>query len=153
MGYNNFKDDLALANGIEERVMLTLMGYNKDLEFHGFSSTKGYDAHFSIKGKYYKIEIKSDYHTNKTGNIVIEYSSRGKPSGIITTTAHLLAYSAVTPNGLVIYMFKVLDVRDLVKRKKYKREIIGGDYGSNTKMYIFNLYDIREYYTIIKEKQ
>lgn len=39
-----------------------------------------------------KIEVKTDYLAQKTGNIAIEYQSRGKPSGISTTEADYYAY-------------------------------------------------------------
>tara|TARA_R110001606_G_scaffold6316_1_gene28462 strand:- start:133 stop:495 length:363 start_codon:yes stop_codon:yes gene_type:complete len=34
-----------------------------------------------------KIEVKTDLQAHKTGNIFIEYESRGKPSGIATSEA------------------------------------------------------------------
>ncbi len=42
------------------------------------------------KGK--KVEVKTDRMTHKTGNVFIEYESRGKPSGIATTDADYWVY-------------------------------------------------------------
>lgn len=40
----------------------------------------------------YKVEVKSDYIAHRTGNVFIEFSSRGKPSGISTTEADYWLY-------------------------------------------------------------
>jgi len=39
-----------------------------------------------------KIEVKTDLQAHKTGNIFIEYYSRGKPSGISTSEADFYAF-------------------------------------------------------------
>ena len=39
-----------------------------------------------------KVEVKYDRIAHKTGNVVIEYESRGKPSGIATTDADYWIY-------------------------------------------------------------
>lgn len=39
-----------------------------------------------------KIEVKRDFFTSMTGNIAVEFSSRGKPSGIATTEADWWAF-------------------------------------------------------------
>ncbi len=142
MGHYDFKQDLAEAHEVEERVIVHLNKLNPNMAFHGFSGTKGYDAHFTASGKYYKLEIKSDYSAAETGNIVIEYSSRGKASGILTTEANLWAYSIITPRGLDIYLFPTVVLQTLIKEEKYERSLTGGDPGSNTKMYLFKLKNI-----------
>jgi len=45
-----------------------------------------------FNGNSTKIEVKVDYMAHKTGNVFIEYSSRGKPSGIATTDAKYWIY-------------------------------------------------------------
>lgn len=40
----------------------------------------------------FKIEVKNDRLIHKTGNLFIEYESRGKPSGLSTTTADYWIY-------------------------------------------------------------
>jgi hypothetical protein len=45
-----------------------------------------------FNGNSVKIEVKVDYMAHKTGNVFIEYSSRGKPSGIATTDAKYWMY-------------------------------------------------------------
>ena len=73
-----------------------------------------------------KVEVKTDYQANFTGNIFIEYSSRGKDSGITTTEATWYAF--IISNDKII----------LISRKKLKelcrrylgtpyRDVLGGD--------------------------
>ena len=151
MGYNHFETDLALAQGIEERLVVFFDKTYSNFDFHGFVNTKGFDCHFSLGGKYYKLEIKSDYHTFSTGNIVLEYASRGKESGITTTQANMLAYCVVTTEGLDIYVFSVKKLKELIKDGQYDRIVIGGDPGSNTKMYLFKLDKVVKYAKFLRE--
>ena len=60
-----------------------------------------------------KIEIKTDYLAHKTGNIAIEYESRGKPSGIATTEADYYIY--IIPHALIKDTMLILDVKELKK--------------------------------------
>lgn len=64
---NSFTHDLALGEEAEDWV--------KKLLTNGF-----------------KIEVKNDQIIHKTGNLFIEYESRGKSSGIATTTADYWIY-------------------------------------------------------------
>ena len=40
-----------------------------------------------------KIEVKTDYQATQTGNIFVEYESRGKPSGMATSEAEWYCYA------------------------------------------------------------
>lgn len=137
MGYNNFEEDLKAGQAIEERVISHMLHLNPDMVFYGFSGTKGYDAHFSVNNIYYKLEIKSDYHTVDTGNIVIEHESRGKPSGITTTQANLWAYAVITKRGLDIYLIPTQVIKGWIEKQLFEREFSGGDVRSNTRLYLF----------------
>jgi hypothetical protein len=71
-----------------------------------------------------KVEVKYDIMAEHTGNVFVEFESRGKPSGIATTQAHFwvikVAKSFIT--------FKVDDLKDIC-RKWYKDNgsTLGGD--------------------------
>ena len=75
-----------------------------------------------------KIEVKTDFKAMKTGNVFIEYRSRGKPSGISTSESDFYAF--ILSNELII----------LIEKEKLKslcrvylnsnRDVKGGD--SNT---------------------
>lgn len=73
------------------------------------------------------IEVKNDRIIHKTGNIFIEYESRGKPSGLSTTTANYWIYRM---NELDIAFIIPTDklkmiCREYLKEKKYIKN--GGD--------------------------
>lgn len=53
-----------------------------------------------------KIEVKTDFMAHETGNIALEYESRGKPSGISVTEADFYAYCLPLANfqNIIIFM-------------------------------------------------
>jgi hypothetical protein len=72
-----------------------------------------------------KVEVKTDYQANFTGNIFIEYCSRGKDSGIITTEATWYAF--IISNDKII-LISTKKLKDLCR--KYlgtHRDVLGGD--------------------------
>jgi hypothetical protein len=75
---------------------------------------------------------------HKTGNICIEYYSRGKPSGISVSEADFWVYMLVAPDGEVSDTFKIPSdvLKEEIEKKSYTREVTGGDNWSN-KMYLF----------------
>lgn len=71
------------------------------------------------------IEVKTDYQATQTGNIFVEYNSRGKISGIITTRAKWYAY--ILSNHKII-LISTRRLRDLCRPYLgTKRDIVGGD--------------------------
>jgi len=74
------------------------------------------------------IEVKRDRQTQQTGNIYIEYESRGKPSGIKTTKANKWAY--ILQNGCILIVDTELlkkALRYLIKNKLCVKDMPGGD--------------------------
>mgnify|MGYP001070419334 CR=1 FL=1 len=61
--------------------------FKHDLELGEMAET---DFHLMLSEK--KIEVKYDRKTKETGNVYIEFESRGKPSGIKTTQADYWTY-------------------------------------------------------------
>jgi len=76
-----------------------------------------------------KLEVKSDRKAQYTGNVYIEYQSRGKPSGLSTTEAGYYVFKF--KNGLVL----MLPVEKLKKfcntLTEKKRSVKGGDNNSS----------------------
>jgi hypothetical protein len=76
------------------------------LEETGVKHTKGFNPHFDLDLKFgekyqnelqeifnnKKIEVKTDKICQRTGNVFVEIESRGKASGIMTTTADYWAF-------------------------------------------------------------
>lgn len=74
-----------------------------------------------------RLEVKFDQKALKTGNIFVEYESRGKPSGISTSQAEWYCYAF----GDTMHLIKAEDLKE--RCRKYlggKRDTRGGD--SNT---------------------
>lgn len=78
-----------------------------------------------------KVEIKNDFHIDRTGNIAIEYECRGKPSGISVTEADWYAIFLGNTNAEICVMIKVDALKALAKtfyKKNGKRH--AGDDGT-----------------------
>jgi hypothetical protein len=89
-----------------------------------------------------KIEVKTEKDKWKTtGNIVIEYESRGKPSGIITTEAdYWLHNCAIGDNIVFSLLLKVSTLRQYIA-KQNPRSVRGGD-DMTSKLYLIKLTDL-----------
>ena len=70
-----------------------------------------------------KVEVKRDLLADKTGNVFIEYSSRGEDSGIITTEAD---YWAIFTSDTIIHIIKVRRLHELAYNFRH-RKTCGGD--------------------------
>ena len=86
-----------------------------------------------------KYEAKADRMAHKTGNLCIEYFSRGSPSGISTSEADFWVYMLVAPNGDVSDTYKIPGsvLKEQVAKKTYWRDCAGGDDYKNN-MYLFS---------------
>ncbi len=89
-----------------------------------------------------KIEVKTEKDKWKqTGNIVIEYESRGKPSGIITTEAgYWLHNLAIGDNICFSLLIPVSSLRKYIA-KNNPRSVRGGD-DMTSKLYLIKLTDL-----------
>lgn len=107
--------------------------------------TIDFDAAFLFKGQRITAEIKTDVLQPDRGNIAIEFSCRGKASGINATKAEY--YVTYFPFLGEIWSIKCDDLRNLIKKHKPK-VVIGGDKGSNTYLYLFNRKKYRKYFKV-----
>ena len=92
------------------------MKHNSDFKFDlkiGQLKEQEIGAIFNDK----KIEVKTDFMAHETGNIAIEFESRGKPSGISTTESDYYAYCLPLANFQNIIIF--LEINEL---KRMARE-------------------------------
>jgi hypothetical protein len=102
-----------------------------------YNSDFKYDLKTGVIGEKYlgrilsdkKIEVKTDFIASKTGNIFIEYMSRGKPSGISTT--HADWYAFVLSNDLIFLISSEKLKEKCRKYLKTKRDVVGGDNNSS----------------------
>lgn len=89
-----------------------------------------------------KVEVKTERDKWKTtGNIVIEYESRGKPSGIITTDADYWMHNLALDGDIVFsILVKVSTLRKYIARQN-PRSVRGGD-DMTSKLYLIKLTDL-----------
>lgn len=104
------------------------MKYNSDfkydLEFGVLEGETWFEEIVSNR----KFEVKTDRLSAKTGNIYIEYESRGKPSGIATTQADYWVYKVTETKAIVIKTEELKTiVRQLILDKKAIANVRGGD--------------------------
>ena len=72
-----------------------------------------------------RIEVKSDRQARKTGNVYVEYESRGKPGGIDATEAQFWAQEV---DDDVFIVMPVARMKELVRRRLDKYgPTLGGD--------------------------
>lgn len=89
-----------------------------------------------------KIEVKTEKDKWKTtGNIVIEYESRNKPSGIITTDADYWLHNLAMGDDIVLsFLTKVSTLRKYIATHN-PRSVRGGD-DLTSKLYLIKLTDL-----------
>jgi len=98
--------------------------FNHDLAFGENAEDWVYNIFNSGK----KIEVKYDRIAHETGNVFIEYVSRGKPSGISTTDADYWVYK-IEKTGCAIVL-PVPFLKDKL-REYYKEDMYLKDGGDN----------------------
>lgn len=154
MGSYNFHKDLAKAKNTQELAKVIIENNSEAWlgEYSGFFfkdiNDKTGDLHLIMvpSGDEYLIEIKEDFYCRKSGNVAVEYECRGKPSGVSSTKATHWLYRIHQPSGEDVWIFMpTAIVRGGIQNKEFLREVVGGDYGSNTRMYLFSLDKFRSF--------
>lgn len=101
-----------------------IMDYNSDFKYDLKLGQIG-EQHLAKILQNKKIEVKTDYKATQTGNIFVEYFSRGKASGISTTQAEWYAYLLSNDKIILISTKKLKQIC-----RKYlwtTRDVKGGD--------------------------
>lgn len=109
-----------------------------------FNDDNRYDIKITKNNIVKLIEVKKEKLASKTGNIVIEYFCRGKPSGINVTQAEVYYYYVVSEDGYRLFKIPVIDIKNMIKNKLYVRDCIGGD-DMASKMYLIRIKSIEKY--------
>ncbi len=100
------------------------MNYNSDFKYDLKLGQLG-EKHLGKILNGTKIEVKTDYIAGHTGNIFVEYNSRGKDSGIITTQSEWYAY--ILSNHKII-LISTKELKDLCRKHLgTNRDVKGGD--------------------------
>ena len=75
-----------------------------------------------------KIEVKYDLQATDTGNVFVEYESRGKPSGISTTESDYYCFAI----GVCFVLIKTEYLKDICRTfLGSTKDIFGGDSNSS----------------------
>jgi len=141
----NFDLDLPVATKTEKQVADFLVE-NAKFEFLGDNDDNKYDLRMKApNGKVITIEVKEDFSCQRTGNVGVEFSCRGKPSGIEVSQADLYLYKVHEPSGdKRLYVIETAKLKQMIKDELYFRIVNGGDVGSNSMNYLFRLMVIKE---------
>lgn len=119
-----FQEQADRAHLVEDKVAVSLLSIRPTYRQvkHDDRAKKGFDLEFEREGRdNLKIEVKEDLLFSKTGNIAVEYRSRGKDSGITTTESEWWVYVL----GDEYYIIHVDNLRYLCDR--HSRSVVGGD--------------------------
>lgn len=132
MHYNFAKDLLAAKEKeLELARLLKARGKAKLVELN---DDKKYDLLVHLHdGTTQTIELKHDMLCERTGNIGVEFSSWGKPSGIQVTEADYWCFALY--DGF--WVIPTDRLSGLIQEFAFSRVASGGDEGSNTQMYLF----------------
>lgn len=109
-------------------------------------NNNSYDLKMSYGGVEYTYEIKTDVYPRDTGNLVIEFESRGKPSGMSVTKADF--FVTYFPAFGEIWNIRTEDLRKLIEDKKPKIFENSGDKGSKTRLYRLKKSEVRQYFKV-----
>lgn len=138
MAHYDFKKDLSDAKRFEDEVELLFIEEGHKVER---CNNGDYDLLVEYKeGNTLRWELKDDLMAERTGNLAIEFESRGKASGINRTKSDYYLIRA----GKKLYTLPTPFIRKMIAEKKYFRIVNGGDSGSNTMMYLFKIDTILE---------
>ena len=145
MGNYNFRIDLSETQKKEVIAVTKMTQFYDTKQVGEFGEDSRWDFIMtSTRGARDKtFEMKSDSKTHETGNVIIEYESRGKPSGISTSKSDYYLYEVEKPDSSDYYLIPTEKIRELIKNHMksqfYVRTVVGGDVGSQTKMYLIRL--------------
>lgn len=147
MAHYSFKEDLSHAKRVENDLAGLLCRRGRVL-WCGANDDKRWDIEANMSdGTVKTIEVKNDMLYERTGNIGVEFSSWGKPSGILTTEADWWCFALYDGYWLV----PTLKLKELVSKRMWHRVAVGGDPGSDTAMYLFRGAVLKQHMTLLKE--
>lgn len=157
MGKYQFKADLLVAKLTEKEVAELLVTKVAAWKNHRvvLSEGKNVKYDFSLIPPPVHVEVKEDFLCKNTGNIAVEVECRGKPSGLAVTEADWWVYRIHTEDDVLNVlvdpeMLTHAIASDSMEREPKIREVVGGDTGSRTKLYLFKLEDFLKLGEIIK---
>ena len=145
----NFNQDLVLGNSGE--IVIKEFLETKGCEFINLNDNNQYDLKMKKNNNEITYEIKTDVFVAPiydTGNIFIEYESRGKNSGISVTKADwFVTYFKYLKE---IWFIKSETLKTLIQENEFPIFYDAGDVGSATHGYLIKRKDFKKYFYVCK---
>jgi hypothetical protein len=145
----NFKTDLILGNEGEQSLVEYLT--TKGLSFVDSNDDNRYDIKMLKNNKEVTYEVKTDVKCAPlfdTGNIFVEFESRGKASGISVTQAEWFVTYFLYLNELWFIKSDIL--KNLIETNDFPKFYNAGDIGSETHGYLIKRKDYKQYFHVCK---
>lgn len=145
----DFNSDLKLGNDGEDIIINFLI--NKGCKYIDSRNDNQYDFRMLKNGVKTTYEIKTDVKCAPlfdTGNIFIEYESRGKPSGISVTKSDWFVTHFIYLKE--IWFIKSDKLKELINNNEFPTFKDAGDIGSETNGYLINRKNFKEYFHVYK---
>jgi uncharacterized protein YuzE len=145
----DFKKDLTLGNEGEKLIINFLQ--NRGCKYIDSNYDNKWDVKMVVKGKETTYEIKTDVKCAPlfdTGNLFIEYSSRGKLSGIAITQADWFVNYFPFLNEA--WFIKSNKLKKLIKDNEFPTFKDAGDINSSTHGYLINREKFRSFFYVTK---
>jgi len=138
MNHNNFRENLSRANQGERDVGRILCNNIPNLVILDYNRDNKYDilTNHPINGQV-TFEIKEDIKCAQTGNVVVEYESWGRPSGIMTTVADYWVFRIHINNTIEHYAIRTCKLKQLITENRYARTFQMTTTDSSNKVYFF----------------
>ena len=150
-GKYDFKKDIITGERGED----IIINYLSNMGFIFINKNKDYKYDFKMLYPYQDgsareitYELKTDVYPKDTGNIVIEFESRGKLSGIsITEADYFVTYF---PHFGEIWNIETIELKNLIKEINPKIFECAGDKDSKTKLYSLKKTNVKDFFKIHK---
>jgi len=145
----NFKSDLIIGEDGESEVIKFLV--NKGCTYIDSNKDNKYDLKMLKNNSEVTYEIKTDVFCAPlfdTGNIFIEFESRGKPSGISVTNADWFVTYFLYLKEL--WFIKSNKLRQLISENDFQVFNNAGDLNSQTHGYLITRKDFKKHFHVYK---
>lgn len=143
-GQYNFSKDI--NTGVQGETYIRMFLESLGFIYIESCSNISYDLKMSYGLKEYTYEVKTDVYPKDTGNMVIEFECRNKPSGIYATQADYFVY--FYPHLGEIWRIKCEDLRKLISTTNPHIFTGAGDSGSNTKLFRLKKKEVEKYFRV-----
>jgi Holliday junction resolvase-like predicted endonuclease len=130
MAHYSFHKDLKVGQAAEDEVRMVLEHYG--FRYLESNHNASHDLLMALGDRQMRIEVKTDLMSAKTGNIAVEYHSRGKPSDIAISKAPIWVFKYCNTRFRAVYLSTLL----AAWRSPDFRHVVGGDPGSQTRMFL-----------------